>query len=281
MRCRFTGRYVPCLWSAQEIRRSSTRHRRFSARHFADASGKHSFAFGGIALPRSSIVLCLVALCVAGCASRNASDALARGTAAYQTIERRPVDGAPPIYRIGPLDSLNVRVFGEPDLSAEAVQVDAAGNISLPLIGTIRSAGRTAPELSAELETLLGEKYLVSPQVTVSVASSISQRVVVEGEVVEPGTYELRGPTTLLGALSLAKGETRVASLQEVIVFRNIDGQRVGAVFDAASIRRGDLDDPQIYGSDLIVVGYSRAKGFWRDLLQASPILSLASFPLR
>lgn len=216
----------------------------------------------------------LLALLLTGCAGPNASANLPRGAGAYTRLAPASPNAAVQIYRIGPLDSLDISVFGEPDLSAKAAQVDAAGNISLPLIGTVAAAGATAAELSAGLERRLGAKYLERPQVTVSVAASVSQRVVVEGEVTEPGVYDLKGPTTLLGVLALAKGETRTAALKEVLIFRNIDGQRVGGVFDASLIRRGDAQDPPVFGSDLVVVGYSNAKGFWRDLLQTAPLLN-------
>jgi polysaccharide export outer membrane protein len=180
-----------------------------------------------------------------------------------------------PEYKIGPLDTLDVIVFGEPDLSAKALQVDAAGQIALPLIGTVQARGKTPAELSSQLEQLLGARYLRDPQVTVTVASSVSQKVSVEGEVTEPGVYPLTGPTTLLGVLALAKGETDVATLRQVVVFRTINGQRMGAVFDVASIRRGQAADPVIEGNDMVVVGYSAAKRFWKNVVSAAPMFSI------
>ena len=119
------------------------------------------------------------------------------------------------------------------------IQVDASGQIALPLVGSVEAEGKTASELSTDIEKLFGEKYLKDPQVTVSVATSVSQRVSIQGEVTEPGVYQVSGPTTLLEVLSMAKGETDIAKLNEVVIFRNINGQRMGAVFDVASIRRG------------------------------------------
>jgi polysaccharide export outer membrane protein len=109
--------------------------------------------------------------------------------------------------------------------------------------------------------------------VAVSVTTSVSQKVIVQGEVNEAGVFEVKGRTTLLEALALAKGETRVASLDEVIVFRNINGQRMGAIFDVQRIRRGISEDPEIVGNDVVVVGTSRAKSVWRDILAASPLV--------
>jgi len=206
-----------------------------------------------------------------------ASTSLPGGAAAYSVIPATSASTNTAVadYRIGPLDTVDVTVYQEPDLSAKALQVDAAGQIALPLVGTVQATGKTPAELSRELETILGTKYLRNPQVTVTVAASVSQKVSIQGEVREPGVYPLSGPTTLLGVLSMAKGESEVASLKEVVVFRDINGQRMGARFDVASIRKGQAPDPTIQGNDMIVVGSSGAKKFWRNVVNAAPVFSI------
>ncbi|HUG46677.1 MAG TPA: polysaccharide biosynthesis/export family protein [Sphingomicrobium sp.] len=222
----------------------------------------------------SMMLLAAAALSACANGSRISSN-VPRGAAAYQVIPASASEHARQQYRIGPLDSINVTVFQEPELSTEATTVDATGKITLPLIGSIDAAGKTASELSSEIAQRLGEKYLVDPQVSVLVAGSASQKVSVQGEVTEPGVYEIKGPTTLLEALAMAKGETRVAALREVVVFRTVDGQRLGGVFDVASIRRGEAADPQLRGNDVIVVGHSTAKSIWRDIVTAAPLFNV------
>lgn len=226
-------------------------------------------------MPRFTLLLPLFAALAACGTGPNASASLPRGPEAYGIIPAAAQDRSAQDYRIGPLDAINVSVFQEPELSATEVQVDAAGNVALPLVGTVVAAGRTVSELSDELEKRLGAKYLENPQVTVSVAGSVSQKVVVQGEVTQPGVYEIKGPTTLLEALAMAKGETRVAALKEVVVFRTSNGERMGAVFDVASIRRGDAPDPQVLGNDVVVVGYSNSRSIWRDIVGAAPLLNV------
>jgi len=219
----------------------------------------------------------LLPLTVAACAQdSHVSTTLPTGAAAYGVISAaKPSQGSVADYRIGPLDKLDITVFEEPELSVKALQVDASGQIALPLVGSVEARGKKPTELSSELEKLFGEKYLKAPQVTVSVASSVSQRVSVQGEVTEPGVYQVSGPTTLLEVLSMAKGETDVAKLNEVVIFRNLNGQRMGAVFDVASIRRGNADDPAVQGNDMVVVGYSAARRFWQNVVRAAPILGV------
>jgi polysaccharide export outer membrane protein len=220
----------------------------------------------------------LLSVLLSGCAGaeRPASN-LPTGAAAYSVIPATPAasDTATADYQIGPLDTLDITVYQEPDLSAKALQVDAAGQIALPLVGTVDAKGMTAAELSAKLEKILGAKYLRDPQVTVSVAASVSQKVSIQGQVAEPGVYPMTGPTTLLGVISMAKGETDVATLKQVVVFRTVNGQRMGAVFDVASIRRGQAEDPIMQGNDMVVVGSSAAKKFWRDVVSAAPVFNI------
>lgn len=222
-------------------------------------------------------LICIAFVALAACGSTGTKNVgnLPTGQAAYAIIPSTLGAAAISDYHIGPLDSVDVAVFQEPELSVKAVQVDASGRIALPLVGTVDAAGKTASQLSRELEQKFGQKYLNNPQVTVTVAGSVSQKVAVQGEVTEPGVYELKGPTTLLEVLSLAKGETPIAQLREVVVFRTINGQRMGAVFDVSTIRRGEANDPQVQGNDLVVVGYSAARRFWRDVMTGMPLLNV------
>lgn len=215
------------------------------------------------------------ALLLSACAGPNAGKDLPRGASAYGVVPATQPDAAQAEYRIGPLDTIDITVFQEPDLSTKGIQVDASGNVAVPLAGKLQAAGSTASELATAIEAKLGERYLQHPQVTVTVSGSVSQKVIVEGEVTEPGVYPIHGSTTLLEALSLAKGETRVSSLKEVLVFRTVNGQRTGAVFDVSRIRRGTAQDPQILGNDVVVVGYSNVRGLWRDFLQTTPLIAV------
>ncbi|MEJ0067097.1 MAG: polysaccharide biosynthesis/export family protein [Caulobacteraceae bacterium] len=104
-----------------------------------------------------------------------------------------PTPDTPKDYVIGPLDKLSIKVFQVQDLSLDAVQVDASGQIVLPLIGNVTASGKTTNQLSQEIAGRLGERYLQSPQVSVIVLQSTSQKVTVEGEVRSPGVFQMAG----------------------------------------------------------------------------------------
>jgi polysaccharide export outer membrane protein len=216
------------------------------------------------------------AACVlAGCSH---GSALPGGEQAYANIPAPSTDRPVDDYKIGPLDTLAVTVFQEPDLSQAAVQVDASGNVLLPLIGQMKAEDKTSTQLASEIGVKLGTKYLTDPQVSVIVTQSVSQHVTVNGSVSEPGVYAIQGRTTLLDALAMAKGTSRVAALDQVAVFRMVDGKRIGGVFNVDRINRGLAPDPELKGDDTIVVGLSNVKAAWRDVLTAAPLLTAFSY---
>lgn len=225
--------------------------------------------------PGRVLLLALMTGLLAGCAGSFAHSPLAQGDGAYKVIPAPTDDGSVPEYRIGPLDSVDINVFQESDISAKGIPVDAAGDISMPLIGRVHAAGKTSVELADVLADKLGERYYVNPQVTVSVASSVSQRITVEGQVTEPGIYTIHGATSLLDAIALAKGETENAAFRQVAIVRIQNGKRIGAVFDIARIRRGEDRDPQLLSRDVVIVGHSTGKQVWHDLLRAAPLLNV------
>jgi polysaccharide export outer membrane protein len=222
--------------------------------------------------PSRLVLVCL--LLAAGCSPSLRGPSVRAGSEAYALIPPPTPETASLDYVIGPLDTLDITVFNEPEISSKGVPVDASGNLALPLIGRVRATGLTATSLADDLRDRYGRFY-VDPQITVIVTSSVSQRVTVQGEVKEPGIYEVRGSTTLLDAIALAKGEDENAAMRQVLVIRNIDGKRMAAIFDVNRIRRGDDPDPAIMGKDVIVVGHSNSKQAWHDLLRAAPLLNV------
>jgi polysaccharide export outer membrane protein len=108
-------------------------------------------------------------------------------------------------YSIGPEDLLEISVFEVEKLS-QIVRVSLEGNISLPLLGTLRVKGLTASQLEGEIKGLLAEKYLQDPQVTVFIREHRSQRISVMGAVEKPNVYNVTGPKTILDMLAVAGG---------------------------------------------------------------------------
>ena len=175
-------------------------------------------------------------------------------------------------YQIGPLDVIRVEVFGAPELTREA-EVDGAGNFSLPLAGPVIAAGRTPAELSAIIAEQLRARYLKNPQVSVNIIKAQSKMFTVDGAVRQPGNYPLAGKITLQQAIATARGADEAANLNNVVIFRTVSNQKAAALYSLKDIRAGRLEDPQIYGNDIIVVGESAARRFQRDFGSMFPML--------
>ena len=215
-------------------------------------------------------VLLSMSVCLAACTTSEHFD-IPQGQQAYQVIPPQRIEADQPAYRINPLDSLTITVFREPDLAVKEAPVEAGGGLILPLIGEIHAAGRTTTELAAAIETQLRQSGLRHPRVSVIVASTKSQNVVVDGAVQEAGVYQLLGSTTLLQSIAMAKGASKVAKLDRVAIFRTINGVRSGALFDVMAIREGRMADPYIQSGDYVIVGTSSSKSRYYDILSVLP----------
>lgn len=174
---------------------------------------------------------------------------------------------------IGPLDTIEVDVFNVPELSRE-MQVDASGRISMPLAGTIDARGKTAGELAAAIEAALRGRYVRNPEVTINIKSSVSQVVTVDGQVAEPGLYPVTNQMTLMRVIASAKGLSEYARLEEVVILRTVDNQRMAGLYDLGAIRRGAYGDPPIYANDVVIVGDSPARRLFKDFVSLAPLLA-------
>ena len=177
-------------------------------------------------------------------------------------------------YRIGPLDKLDISVFGVEGLEAKEVETDASGNIAFPLAGTIQAVGLTTSELAAEITRRLKASFVRDPQVTVNLNETVSQLVTVDGQVTRPGMYQVIGDMTLTGAVASAGGLSEFANLQDVVIFRTIEGQKMAGLYSLRAIRSRRYEDPEVFPSDIVIVGDSPQRRRFKDLLQVAPLLA-------
>jgi len=222
-------------------------------------------------------LMLLLAACNSGGGVRKATTGAAVGLPPPDTTVASGVYQGAAEYRVGAQDLLAISVFGVPDLNKE-VRVKSNGQVTLPLIGVIMAGGRTIPELEADLARKYSDGYLQRPQVSVFVKEFTSQRVTVEGAVIQPGIYPINGRTTLIQAIALARGlDDRVADASGIVILRQVNGKRMGAVYDLRQVRKGVVEDPLIYGGDIIVVEQSASKTALRRFIEAIPVLGIFS----
>lgn len=218
-------------------------------------------------------IVSAIAIAVGGCASRGGGDTRMAQTALPAPDPVAQLDLTRQ-YRLGPGDTVEIRVFRAAEITGD-YKLDDQGEIDLPLVGRVAALGSTPEELSNAIRRALGATYYVNPQVGVSIKEALGRRVTIDGSVRSPGIYPVDYQTTLLRAITLASGTTEYANTRRVVVFRTIDGQRQAAAFDLKAIREGRASDPQIYGSDIIVVDGNELRLALRDFLQAVPLLAI------
>lgn len=211
-----------------------------------------------------------LALLLAGCATSGSPRSSSGPLPAPDFASARPA------YRIGANDLLNVVVFQVKDLERE-VRVDNAGQIALPLIGSIHAAGLGVQDLESSIAAHYRDRFLQNPQVSVFVKEYARQRVTVEGAVTNPGIFPIATQLSLLQGIALAKGPTNVADEHDVIVFRTVDGERRLARFDLDAIREGKAPDPELLGEDIVVVGESGGKVLLRRFIELTPLIGVWS----
>lgn len=176
-------------------------------------------------------------------------------------------------FYLGPGDKVAIDVFGVPELQRTA-QVDGSGRISFPLIGVIDAAGRTPAQVAAVIEERLRGNFVRNPQVTINLEESVNQTLTVDGQVVKPGMYPVAGRMTLVRAVAVAGGTTEFAKLEDVLIRREVGEQTYIGLYNLGAIRRGNYADPEVYPADVIIVGDSKERRLFRDILQIVPLLT-------
>ena len=148
-----------------------------------------------------------------------------------------------PLYRIGPLDSLEIFVWRNDDLS-RSVTVRPDGRITVPLVEDLYVTGRTPTELAREIEKALAV-YIQNPLVTVMVNGfngPFDQQIRVLGEAQQPLAIPFQADMTLLDVMIRVGGVTEFADGDNATLVRLSDGEmREYRVRIDSLVRDGDI----------------------------------------
>jgi polysaccharide export outer membrane protein len=189
------------------------------------------------------LLLGLVALASAGCMRKPVAAPIAAAPGGPETMPEAAmapvmVEPPEPAYVLGSGDKLRVVVFGQEGLS-NSYSVDAAGYITMPLIGPVPARQRTPMALSRAIADKLRNGYIREPHVAVEIEAY--RPFFILGEVTAPGQYPYVANMTVETAVAIAGGFTPRAFKQTVEVSRNGDGQPYrGKVPLAFQVRPGD-----------------------------------------
>jgi len=136
------------------------------------------------------------------------------------------IAGPSPDYIIGPLDSIDIFVWRNPELS-QTVPVRPDGRVSIPLIEDLQAAGKTPTQLARDIEGQL-KKYLQDPIVTVIVQGfngPYDRQVRIVGEAAHPQALPYRENMTLLDVMIAVGGLTQFAAGNRATIVRKLNGQ--------------------------------------------------------
>jgi len=126
-------------------------------------------------------------------------------------------------YIVGPDDQLNINVYGN-SVVDWSLDVSPDGNINIPGVGVLNVAGKTIEQATASIKSkLAANNYAIGKgtNVKVSLGNIRSIKVILQGQVVKPGTYTLPSLATVFNALYLAGGPNDVGSFRQIEVIRN------------------------------------------------------------
>lgn len=178
-------------------------------------------------------------------------------------------------YRLGPGDGIFVTVQRFPDLSFQAT-LDLQGNVIVPIVGAVNLSGLTIEEARQQI-FLAYDRYVVNPQVSITLTTQRPVEVTVLGEVTRPGFYPLAAPQVSTALLS-AGGSTLNADLRKIQIQRQLEN---GQVFEQTvdlftPLKQGlALPNVRLQNGDVLVVSRldpSELDNYDRSLVASSTL---------
>lgn len=191
----------------------------------------------------------LVGVGLSGCASVGGDYPLA--PAAVNVQDHR--------YRIGPLDTVNVVVWRNADLSA-TVTVRPDGRISTPLVEDVMAADRSPADLAREIEKALS-KFIRDPVVTVVVSGfqgTFAEQIRIVGEATRPQAVPFRQNMTILDVMIQAGGLTDFADGNAAVLVRSAENGKQFRLRLKDLLKRGDISaNVAVRPGDIVIVPQS------------------------
>lgn len=195
---------------------------------------------------RSFFITVAITALLAGCGSTYPPAPAKAGSADYK-------------YVIGPLDTLNIIVWRNTDLSM-TVPVRPDGRVSVPLVEDLPALGKTPTQLARDIEKAMG-RFIRDPVVTVLVTQfngPYSEQVRVVGEAEKPQALPYRDRMTLLDVMIAVGGLTDFADGNAASVLRTSEGNKQYSVRLKDLVRRGDVSaNIDMKPGDIVIIPQS------------------------
>lgn len=171
----------------------------------------------------------------------------------------RPSSEAPaalaPRATLGPGDDVEIKFYYAPELNNQQ-RIRPDGTVNMQLIGDVKVAGLTPVEFTNQLRELYGDK-LRYPEIQVIVRQSYASRVLIGGQVTNPGALDMAGPMTLMEAIIMSGGFINgLSNAEQVIVMRqDSTGKRTGYAVNMSGAIKGEAFEPfNLQAGDIVYV---------------------------
>jgi len=162
-------------------------------------------------------------------------------------------------YVIGPLDTLSIIVWRNPELSL-AVPVRPDGKVTTPLVDDLQAMGKSPTQLARDLEKALA-KYIRDPVVTVVVTTFVgpaTEQIRVVGEAAKPQVIAFRQDMSLLDVMIQVGGLTDFADGNAASIYRVAEGGKSYSVRLRDLVKRGDISaNVHMRPGDIVIIPQS------------------------
>jgi len=161
------------------------------------------------------------------------------------------------MYLLGPGDSINVFVWGNPEVSG-SFPIRPDGLVTMNLVEDLKASGKTTSQLAREIEKILS-RYIQDPVVTVIVAGGVgplSQQIRVVGQAAKPQALNYRENLSLVDVMISVGGLAEFAAGNRASILRIVDGkpQQFGVRLEDL-IKGGDISaNVDMQPGDLLVI---------------------------
>ncbi len=162
-------------------------------------------------------------------------------------------------YLLRPGDTVEVHYRFTPEFDSTAT-VSPDGRVALKNIGLVPAAGDTVQTLQEHI-VKAASSQLVNPEITITLKDFDRPEITGGGDVNTPGHFELRKPTTALGAILMAGGPRQDGAMNHVFLFRRINGELAETyVLHLNHLRQGQHapDDILLKPDDMILVRHDK-----------------------
>ncbi|MHB1023037.1 MAG: polysaccharide biosynthesis/export family protein [Acidobacteriaceae bacterium] len=172
-------------------------------------------------------------------------------------------------YLVHPGDVLDINFRWTPEFN-QTVTVQPDGHAMLTSAGDVTLGGLTLQQIHDEIVRSTAKK-LVAPEVTVTLKDFVRPFIVVAGEVITPGRYELRQKMTALQAILLAGGSKDTAAMSHVLLFRQLNSKFAKAYklnFGRLNVKNYDKHDMLLQPGDMLLVQRDKIANLGRYMRQ-------------